>query len=140
MTTEWTGAAGLAEDVRYYGQWMRDEAEKRIGYLYPKMAGTVTVIEDQQGKLKEVNIQHRVQLSHRNREFRTASCHYADAPEYRLNPVLHTHRARMSRAIARAAAPRSVCHVKRPVSASAGTVTAKATGTMKVRPVRSQSG
>ncbi|MGN6772553.1 MAG: DUF1156 domain-containing protein [Rhizobiaceae bacterium] len=31
-----SGAQGLAEDVRYYGQWMRDEAEKRIGYLYPK--------------------------------------------------------------------------------------------------------
>jgi putative DNA methylase len=32
----WRGAAGLAADVRYYGQWMRDEAEKRIGHLYPK--------------------------------------------------------------------------------------------------------
>jgi len=32
---EWKGAQGLAEDVRYYGQWMRDEAEKRIGHLYP---------------------------------------------------------------------------------------------------------
>ena len=31
------GAQGLAEDVRYYGQWMRDEAEKRIGHLYPKI-------------------------------------------------------------------------------------------------------
>lgn len=30
------GAQGLAEDVRYYGQWMRNEAEKRIGHLYPK--------------------------------------------------------------------------------------------------------
>lgn len=30
------GAQGLAEDVRYYGQWMRDEAEKRIGSLYPQ--------------------------------------------------------------------------------------------------------
>jgi putative DNA methylase len=30
------GAQGLAEDVRYYGQWMREEAEKRIGHLYPK--------------------------------------------------------------------------------------------------------
>ncbi|WP_231874912.1 DUF1156 domain-containing protein [Acetobacter cerevisiae] len=29
------GAQGLAEDVRYYGKWMRDEAEKRIGHLYP---------------------------------------------------------------------------------------------------------
>ncbi|GIV75826.1 MAG: hypothetical protein KatS3mg050_0220 [Litorilinea sp.] len=32
---DWRGAAGLAEDVRYYGQWMRDEAERRIGRLYP---------------------------------------------------------------------------------------------------------
>ena len=30
------GATGLADDVRYYGQWMRDEAERRIGQLYPK--------------------------------------------------------------------------------------------------------
>lgn len=34
---EWEGARGLAEDVRYYGKWMRDEAEKRIGHLYPKV-------------------------------------------------------------------------------------------------------
>ena len=33
----WTGAQGLAEDVRYYGRWMRDQAEKRIGHLYPKV-------------------------------------------------------------------------------------------------------
>ena len=33
----WQGATGLAEDVRYYGKWMRDEAEKRIGHLYPKV-------------------------------------------------------------------------------------------------------
>jgi len=35
--TQWHGAQGLAEDVRYYGQWMRDQAEKRIGHLYPKV-------------------------------------------------------------------------------------------------------
>ncbi len=34
---EWKGAEGLAEDVRYYGQWMRDEAEKRILYLCHKI-------------------------------------------------------------------------------------------------------
>ena len=34
------GAQGLADDVRYYGQWMRDEAEKRIGHLYPKVEVT----------------------------------------------------------------------------------------------------
>ncbi|MCL2489471.1 MAG: DUF1156 domain-containing protein [Propionibacteriaceae bacterium] len=33
----WPRATGLAEDVRYYGQWMRDEAFKRIGHLYPKV-------------------------------------------------------------------------------------------------------
>jgi putative DNA methylase len=37
---EWKGAQGLAEDVRHYGQWMRDEAEKRIGHLYPKIEVT----------------------------------------------------------------------------------------------------
>lgn len=37
LSEHWKGAQGLAEDVRYYGQWMRDEAEKRIGHLYPKI-------------------------------------------------------------------------------------------------------
>lgn len=37
---EWRGAQGLAEDVRYYGRWMRDEAERRIGHLYPKVKVT----------------------------------------------------------------------------------------------------
>jgi putative DNA methylase len=36
IRSEWRGAEGLAEDVRRYGKWMRDEAEKRIGHLYPK--------------------------------------------------------------------------------------------------------
>ena len=47
----WKGAAGLAEDVRRYGVWMRDEAERRIGHLYPKVrlpkehgSGEATVI------------------------------------------------------------------------------------------------
>jgi len=34
---EWKGAQGLAEDVRYYGSLIREEAEKRIGHLYPKV-------------------------------------------------------------------------------------------------------
>lgn len=33
----WKGAEGLAEDVRYYGAWMREEAKKRIGHLYPEV-------------------------------------------------------------------------------------------------------
>ena len=36
VRTRWQGAEGLAEDVRCYGQWIRDEAERRIGHLYPK--------------------------------------------------------------------------------------------------------
>ncbi|EQD70736.1 hypothetical protein B1A_06151, partial [mine drainage metagenome] len=46
MDKSWSGATGLAEDVRYYGQWMRDEAEKRIGHLYPKIAITPEMIQD----------------------------------------------------------------------------------------------
>ena len=36
----WRGTQGLAEDIRYYGQWMRDEAEAQIGHLYPKVKVT----------------------------------------------------------------------------------------------------
>lgn len=35
--TGWSGAKGLAEDVRYYGEWMKQEAFKRIGHLYPQV-------------------------------------------------------------------------------------------------------
>src|SRR5256714_397734 len=37
LQKEWKGAEGLAEDVRYYGKWIRDEAWRRIGHLYPKV-------------------------------------------------------------------------------------------------------
>src|SRR5579875_1037993 len=44
----WRGAQGLAEDVRYYGAWMRAEAKARIGHLYPAAplpgGGQATVI------------------------------------------------------------------------------------------------
>jgi putative DNA methylase len=42
----WKGAEGLAEDVRYYGQWMRDEAQKRIGNLYPLVEITKDMAKD----------------------------------------------------------------------------------------------
>lgn len=45
-TKTWRGAQGLAEDVRYYGQWMRDEAEKRIGHLYPKIEITAAMAKE----------------------------------------------------------------------------------------------
>ena len=37
VTDGWTGASGIAEDVRYYGEWIKREAIKRIGHLYPKV-------------------------------------------------------------------------------------------------------
>jgi putative DNA methylase len=37
VSGSWPVAAGLAEDIRRYGAWMRDEAERRIGGLYPKV-------------------------------------------------------------------------------------------------------
>ena len=43
---QWKGAAGLAADVRYYGQWMRDEAERRIGHLYPKVEVTAEMARE----------------------------------------------------------------------------------------------
>lgn len=37
MSQAWSRTQGLAEDVRYYGEWMKQEAYKRIGHLYPKV-------------------------------------------------------------------------------------------------------
>ena len=45
-TKIWHGAEGLADDVRYYGQWIRDEALKRIGHLYPKVKVTREMASD----------------------------------------------------------------------------------------------
>jgi hypothetical protein len=40
---DWSGTRGLAEDVRYYGEWMRAKAFEKIGHLYPK-------VKDAEGK------------------------------------------------------------------------------------------
>ena len=42
----WRGAMGLAADVRHYGKWMRDEAERRIGHLYPKVEVTSAMVAE----------------------------------------------------------------------------------------------
>lgn len=46
MLEDWSGAKGLAEDVRRYGHWMREEAFKRIGHLYPKVKITDEMIKE----------------------------------------------------------------------------------------------
>lgn len=43
---DWSGARGLAEDVRRYGHWMREEAFKRIGHLYPKVKITREMVAE----------------------------------------------------------------------------------------------
>ena len=43
---QWKGAAGIADDVRYYGKWMRAEATKRIGHLYPKIEVTPEMAQE----------------------------------------------------------------------------------------------
>ncbi|MBN8462736.1 MAG: DUF1156 domain-containing protein [Dechloromonas sp.] len=54
---EWRGAQGLADDVRYYGQWMRDEAERRIGALYPRVEITPEMAVDRSDLRKYVGQQ-----------------------------------------------------------------------------------
>lgn len=46
MMEDWAGAKGLAEDVRRYGHWMREEAFKRIGHLYPKAKITKEIVAE----------------------------------------------------------------------------------------------
>ena len=40
---KWKGAAGLASDVRYYGEWMRERAFEKIGHLYPQHNGETVI-------------------------------------------------------------------------------------------------
>lgn len=44
LAEDWSGARGLAEDVRRYGAWMREEAKKRIGHLYPQIEITRAMV------------------------------------------------------------------------------------------------
>jgi putative DNA methylase len=46
LSEDWSGSKGLAEDVRRYGHWMREEAKKRIGHLYPKVEITEHMVEE----------------------------------------------------------------------------------------------
>ncbi|WP_308389682.1 DUF1156 domain-containing protein [Acidithiobacillus sp. AMEEHan] len=43
---DWSGARGLAEDVRRYGAWMGAETEKRIGHLYPKIEVSAEMVAE----------------------------------------------------------------------------------------------
>ncbi len=43
---DWSGARGLAEDVRRYGAWMREQAQQRIGHLYPQIEVTAQMVAE----------------------------------------------------------------------------------------------
>ncbi|MBE6357836.1 MAG: DUF1156 domain-containing protein [Lentisphaerae bacterium] len=51
---EYTGAQGLAEDVRRYGYWMREEAKKKIGHLYPQITITEEMTNERPDLVKYV--------------------------------------------------------------------------------------
>ena len=46
LVDNWSGARGMAEDVRRYGHWMREEAFKRIGNLYPTIKITPEMVAE----------------------------------------------------------------------------------------------
>jgi putative DNA methylase len=46
ITRDWEGAQGLLEDVRYYANWIRNEADRIIGHLYPKIEITPDIISE----------------------------------------------------------------------------------------------
>lgn len=43
---DWEGAQGLAEDVRYYGDWMLEKAKEQIGHLYPEADVTPAMVDE----------------------------------------------------------------------------------------------
>ncbi|MBX5450395.1 DUF1156 domain-containing protein [Thermogemmatispora sp.] len=47
LAGQWEGARGLAADIRAYGRWLRDEAERRIGHLYPRVPLPTSALEEQ---------------------------------------------------------------------------------------------
>ncbi|MBM9518989.1 DUF1156 domain-containing protein [Desulforhopalus vacuolatus] len=48
LMEDWSGARGLAEDVRRYGHWVREQAFERIGHLYPKVKVTAEMAVDRE--------------------------------------------------------------------------------------------
>ena len=56
---DWSGAGGLAEDVRRYGYWMREEALKRIGHLYPR----IKITEDVTAKRPDLKLYEGEELT-----------------------------------------------------------------------------
>lgn len=63
----WPGASGLAEDVRHYGAWMREQAQKRIGHLYP----TVAAVREPSGSYRHATPEEIASGSTENGQLKT---------------------------------------------------------------------
>jgi putative DNA methylase len=48
LTHTYQGSMGLAEDIRYYGHWIHEEATKRIGRFYPKIEVTTEMAHNRE--------------------------------------------------------------------------------------------
>jgi putative DNA methylase len=59
---EWNGSQGLAEDVRYYGKWIRDEAFRRIGSIYPLVTVSKEMLSER-SDLKNLGLKTGDQLT-----------------------------------------------------------------------------
>ena len=59
---EWSGTSGLIEDIRRYGSWMREQAKKRIGHIYPKIMITPDMVHERPDLAPLVN-QHLTVIS-----------------------------------------------------------------------------
>ena len=46
MQRSWSGAQGMAEDVRFYAQWIQNHATKSLGVMYPKVNVTKDLVNE----------------------------------------------------------------------------------------------
>ncbi|HRQ45534.1 MAG TPA: DUF1156 domain-containing protein [Rhodocyclaceae bacterium] len=46
LHNDWSGARGLAEDVRRYGAWLLSDANKRLGQIYPRIEISGSVVAE----------------------------------------------------------------------------------------------
>ena len=46
LNREWAGTTGLSEDLRRYGIWMREEAQRQIGHFYPPVEITMEMAKE----------------------------------------------------------------------------------------------
>ncbi|GER84392.1 hypothetical protein KTAU_30280 [Thermogemmatispora aurantia] len=68
LAGQWEGARGLAADIRAYGRWLRDEAERRIGHLYPRVPLPTPALEERPAANRKRKPSQTTKASHSNGE------------------------------------------------------------------------